>query len=434
MKPAALLISYSFPPYKSNSLRSFYINKELKKYFDKISIITTSNRKIKSTHIDDSHINSAKTLDYRTVRAIFAKNKYYKTEETKSKLNFRFYNLLNSFPLNLLFGEGGLIYIIHGAFIGLRVLKSTHEALLFSTFRPYSDHAIAYIVKLILPQKLYWVADFRDLHLDPALNETYFPKFQRWCNRKILAKADIVTTVSKGLAVHLKPFHNNVVVLRNGIGLPDNRFGAVKHMQSAEFFTITYTGSMFRDLRKPDLLLEALSELFAAGEINREKVKIKYAGKDSSTWIPLIDKYGIPDIFESLGSITHPEAVQLQSASHINLLLTYSTPELKGNATGKLYEYLSARQPILLLVNGCQDDELSEIFEETNAGLIAYCNLNQKQKVKDFILEKYQEWEKTGNVVPVIPLEALEKYRWENMLKDFLDNHVFNNKKIDSNH
>ncbi|MBK8563695.1 MAG: hypothetical protein IPN76_10220 [Saprospiraceae bacterium] len=241
-----------------------------------------------------------------------------------------------------------------------------------------------------------------------------------------MAKADVVTTVSKGLAEHLKAFHPNVVVLRNGIGELPITPAANADLPTAKHFTITYTGSMFRDLRKPDLLLEALSELIAAQKIAAEQVQIRYAGKDTATWIPLLEKYGlVPSIFLGLGNVTHQEAVQLQCSTHINLLLTYATPELKGNATGKLYEYLAAKQPVLLLVNGCKDEELEEIFEATNAGMIAYDSMNHKDLVKAFLLEKYKEWQMTGLVAPAIADADLDAFRWENMMAAFLEKHVF---------
>lgn len=342
-------------------------------------------------------------------------------ESNKSNLKFKIYNLLNSFPFNIIVGEGGLIYIMNGFFTALNNTPSDGPVFLISSFRPYADHIIGYLLKLFR-NNIFWVADFRDLHIDPRLNETYFPKIQKWFNRKILSKADIVTTVSKGLSQHLTPFHHNTVVLRNGIGIMAQLAEPKKAMTK---FTITYTGSMFRDLRKPDLLLEALSSLVVEQKIEATKIQLLYAGKDTSTWLPLLAKYNIGGLFKSLGSITHEEAMNLQASAHINLLLTYASPELKGNATGKLYEYLAAQRPILLLINGCEDEELEEIFEETGAGLVAYESLNHKELVKQFVLSKYNEWLETGKVCLSISSEKLETYRWDYMMKEFLDRYYF---------
>ncbi len=421
----ALVIAYTFPPANGTSWRCFHLYRTLLHHFDQVKVISTTNNSKSNSNIPEietnENIHRVATLDYRTIRLRKTAGQVAMKESNKSNLKFKIYNLLNSFPFNIIVGEGGLIYIMNGFFTALNNTPSDGPVFLISSFRPYADHIIGYLLKLFR-NNIFWVADFRDLHIDPRLNETYFPKIQKWFNRKILSKADIVTTVSKGLSQHLTPFHHNTVVLRNGIGIMAQLAEPKKAMTK---FTITYTGSMFRDLRKPDLLLEALSSLVVEQKIEATKIQLLYAGKDTSTWLPLLAKYNIGGLFKSLGSITHEEAMNLQASAHINLLLTYASPELKGNATGKLYEYLAAQRPILLLINGCEDEELEEIFEETGAGLVAYESLNHKELVKQFVLSKYNEWLETGKVCLSISSEKLETYRWDYMMKEFLDRYYF---------
>ncbi len=422
-----LVIAYWFPPASDQTWRSFHLYRAFQSHFDKVKVISTSNRKylpsqdFKGTACD---VIAAPTLDYRTFTYFRKKEKAHTPEQKKPAWAFSIYNLLNSFPMNLLLGEGGLLYIMTGYIKASQLVKKEKLAVVFSTYRPYSDHAVAFLLKCKYP-KLFWIADFRDLHLDPVLKETFFPRFQKWCTRKILAKADVVTTVSKGLAIHLRPFHPNVAVLRNGIGGLTYQSGLPTR---PTVFTITYTGSMFRDLRNPEMLLEALSLLFAEQKISREKIQVRYAGKDTTTWLHLVEKHGLKDIFHSHGNVSHEAALQLQTSTHVNLLLTYSSPALRGNATGKLYEYLAAKQPILLLVNGSQDEELEDIFHKTNAGLIAYNSLDGKELVSEFLEVKYNEWLQTGKVKPVIQETALNSYRWENMTKVFLKEYYPNHK------
>jgi hypothetical protein len=426
-KVDALIIAYWFPPASNQTWRSYHFFRALQNQFQNIKIISTSNRKYlpeKDYKDTNKFITTASTIDYRLFTYFIKKEIKHVDERFKPKWAFKIYNILNSFPFNLLAGEGGLIYIITGFLKGLKLLNKNDKSLIFSTFRPYSDHAIAFLLKLFRPN-CFWIADFRDLHLDPRLNETIFPILQAWVTRKILSKADVVTTVSQGLAIHLHPFHHQVAVLRNGIG---NHSSLVtvdpKHIPNDKF-TIAYTGSMFRELRKPELLLEAITELIEEQRIISSKLQIIYAGKDTATWQRYLKKYDILSNFNSLGTISHEATIRLQSIAHINLLLTYASPELKGNATGKLYEYLAARRPIILLVNGCKDEELEEIFEETGAGLVAYDSLNHKELVKEFVLKKYIEWLETGEVSPSISPEKLETFKWDYMMKHFLDRYYF---------
>ena len=424
---AVLLLSYWFPPFAITSKRSFFIFKELKKTTRNIKVISTSNLNVfiknKNTHTIPE-LETAFTIDHRSLRLWKNNEKFTTSEKKKNSFNFKLYHFINSFPFNILMGEGGLLYIFNSYILGKRFLKKNRNTLLVSSFRPYSDHVVAYLLKKKFPQSI-WVADFRDLHIDPVLKETFFPRFQKWCNKKILSRADVATTVSEGLAAHLRPLHPNVVVLRNGIGgLPY----AAGNIAAPNKFTICYTGSMFRDLRRPDMLLEALTELFLEKKIERQKTQIIYAGKDTATWESLIGKYYLKDIFQTYGSVPHVQSLQLQRSSHINLLLTYSSPELRGNVTGKLYEYLASGRPILLLVNGDRDEELEKIFTETNAGLVACEKSKDTDTVKNFVLEKYNEWTSTGKVISTINNSAVEKYKWPNMMQDFLEKHILEKK------
>jgi hypothetical protein len=430
----ALIIAYWFPPMSVHTWRSWYVFQELKKIFSEVSILTTSHRKHLSKlgiQDTDQRIIEIPTLDYRRLYFFRKKSTAHVAEKKKTWLNFWLYYLLNSFQFNLLVGEGGVVYQFIGWRAALKLVQNGEVSFIFSSFRPYADHCIAWLVKRSHPE-IFWVADFRDLHLNPVLKETFFPPFQKWCTRKILAKADVVTTVSKGLAAHLKLFHPNVVLLRNGIGElanMSNLLPATHHQSSTTKFTITYTGSMSRWLCSPILLLEVLAEMVLSKELDPDKFEILYAGKDQLSWDSFIQKTSPPIPFRTLGLFAHEKAIQLQQNAHINLLLTYSSHEISGILTGKLYEYLAARRPILLMVDGVKDDELEEIFLETNAGLIVYNQIEMKRKVRDFILELYEEWLATGEVSHRINPQSLEKYRWENMMPTFLEDHFFAKKR-----
>ncbi len=254
---SALIISYTFPPANGTSWRCFHLYRTLLDHFEKVDVISTTNNWNKKSTIpalaNSENIHRVTTLDYRTIRLRKSDGQVAMNESNKSNFKFKIYNILNSFPFNIIVGEGGLVYILAGFRRALKIISSSEPTFIISSFRPYADHIIGYLIKTFKPN-VFWVADFRDLHLDPRLKETFFPNIQLWFNRKILSKADVVTTVSNGLAQHLAPFHQRVVVLRNGIGdftkLPLSKNQMTK-------FTVAYTGSMFRDLRKPDLLLEA---------------------------------------------------------------------------------------------------------------------------------------------------------------------------------
>ena len=193
-----LFVHYYFPPIHSiGAKRNFQIYNQWRKSGAKCWVLTTTN---KNTFPHDHSFQTSnyetfpiKTFDYRTILALKGK-KGHLTENQKSGIIPRLFIKLNlSFPFNLIWGEGGIIYIINGYFKGSKLIKQNGISIICSSFMPYSDHFIAFLLKLRYPN-LRWVADFRDLHLDPIYKYYIWEGFQVWCNRMILKKADFWKT------------------------------------------------------------------------------------------------------------------------------------------------------------------------------------------------------------------------------------------------
>jgi hypothetical protein len=420
-----LLLSYYYPPIHSIATRrNFYISQNFQKYFSKVVVFTTQNSKFLAKNPQNTEgvvISSIFTFDYRTLAHWLSGKEQRKSthfsEQTKQNPIVHFFavRLLNSFPFNLLFHEGGIIYTFICFFKAVRLIKKEKITHVYSSFRPYSDHFTAYLLKIFFP-KLYWIADFRDLHIEPQYRHIVFEPFQHWCNKQILKKANIVTTVSEGLANHLKRYKSDVYILRNGVTFENLTF----EKKSFQKFTIAYTGSMFGDERNPSLFLEVIKSLKSEKILRGSNFEILYAGKDTGTWLNWIKRYGLEDLFESKGMIAPKEALDIQRNCHLNLLLTSATPESTGQLTGKFYEYLAAKNPIIVLIDGTQDLEFESIIHNLNAGCVVYNN-QSFDELYTFILEKLKEWQNTGDVKPTIDTEKLKALSWENQVQKFVE-------------
>ena len=422
-KKGLLMIAYYFPPIKSmGSIRNYNIAKQFKKYFSSVHVAVSKNKHLlpqDALPCSDFNIIELPTLDYRTLSNLKKNKQVHYSEETKSGfLGATAVKALNSFPFNLIIGEGGIIYSMAGFFKCMRLIKKYNITHIYSSFRPYSDHFTAYLLKSYFP-KLIWIADFRDIHIDPLKDNVYLESYQHWCNKWILSKANAVCTVSKGTKVHIAKYVKDVYVLPNGI---HDLLKPSAQGKTFEKFTISYTGSMYGRKRNPELLLKVLEKLIKTGTIDANKIEIIHAGKDAGIWKEWIKSYGLEKIFNNKDLIPMAEAVDIQHNSHINLLLSFAIPEVTGGLTGKLYEYFAAKRPIVLIINGSQDEEFEEIFEELNAGIVTY-HQNPKDEflLEQFVLSHYKQWLQTGEVKASIREEILEKYEWDNMIPKFMD-------------
>lgn len=421
MTKSILFICYYYPPIKSiGVLRNYYLSNELKSYFSEIHVITTTNLNLMARENLPLYVDSivtSLTIDYRTVSNLGIGNKSHFSEEKKKGIVRKLLNVNNSFPFNLFFGEGGLVYMLSSFFKAIKYINSRNITHIYTSFMPAADHVVAYSLTLIFPRKIKWIADFRDLHIDPIYNHVIWKGLQHWFWKKMLKRAHIVTTVSKGLAKHLRYYHSDVFVMRNGIGkLPLQ----IKETGALKKFSIVYTGSMVKTERDPTLLLLALRELLHYGTFSYKEIQVIYAGKDSKLWQSLISQFQLDSIFSDRGLVSLNESRRLQHSAHINLLLTSAHPELTGVLTGKLYEYIEARRPVLCIVNGTHDSELEEIFATTRAGLVTYNYLEELEKIKCFIEKKYQEWASKGDVNCEMSSESLAPFKWENIAQSLI--------------
>ena len=419
-KKGLLMIAYWFPPMKTVSLRSYFVYSVLKKQLRTVKVLTTDNSSRLAQEempLDKADLYGLKTYDYRRfLQSKQQRNNSFTVEEKAKPWKQVIVKLLNSFPFNLIVGEGGLRYIWDGYHTGKQLLLTGDFDYIFSSYRPYADHAIGYLLKRKFP-KLIWIADCRDVHVEPNVSTVYGVSFQHYCNKKILQHADVVTTVSEGLAVQVRRYNPKIYVLRNGfVQLPNQ----LLDLQPTNKFQIIYTGSLFFQKRNPLLLLKAIQLLIQDNKITASEMVIKYAGQDGGLWKKWLLQTNTTSLFEDLGMISRKAALRLQYNAQVNLLLTYNSNKGGGNLTGKFYEYLFAKSPVLVVINGNFDPEFENISQNLNGVEVAYSDRNEIEKAADFIYMYYCRWKATSIAEKVINEADLEPFQWSNMMETFL--------------
>jgi hypothetical protein len=410
------MIAYLFPPVQAvSTLRWYHLYLESRRYFSHIAVLTSKHWQ--RMHQDPQLVLPIQpylipTYDLRRITLLRQNRPYLSSNIKKQAFLSRFLHLLDAFPFNLLVSDGGLVYIFLAYRKSVRLVKTQKTTHVLSSFRPYSDHVVAWLLKRRFPQ-LFWVADFRDLHLDPSRKALWQPKLQRWFNHQILKKANLVTTVSEGLAQHIFPFHPRVYVLRNGI----DPIGLVQkeRLLPNEKFTIAYTGSLYPGYQQPVFLFQTLNALVQKGKLSSSDFQLIYAGKDSAIWQEALKKSRLNCPSLDLGMCSLQDARAIQQHSDLNVLFSWSTPNLYGILTGKLYDYLAARKPIVALVNGSHDPELEQIIDETQSGKVFY--KDQETALAAHILGLYQLWGKNAGLTPLMPAESLQSFSWPALME-----------------
>jgi hypothetical protein len=303
----------------------------------------------------------------------------------------------HAYPFLYLTDEGGPSYRKAAYDQAVQLIETKGITHLVSSYRPWVDHLIAAKLKDRFPH-LVWLADFRDLPVDPVRRDVWWPGLQRAFSRRIVRKADQVIAVSEGQAEQLKSLGRPVLIVYGGM----ERLPELTSPLTDEF-VISYTGSIYPELQSLDPLGEALKSLLLNKELcyvevpNAEKIppkiKVQYAGKDALVFQQWAEKYGLLSICEIRDVITQREAQEQQANAAVNLLLSWSASDYYGVLTAKLYDYLAAGRPILALVNGPEDPELTRVIEGSGAGRCAHTAPDQAAIIENWLAELYLDWQ-----------------------------------------
>jgi glycosyltransferase involved in cell wall biosynthesis len=279
---------------------------------------------------------------------------------------------------------------------------------LISSSPPEITHLIA--TEVSREFNIPWIADFRDLWTG---NHYYsYDWLRKFFDKKLelvtLANASAMVSVSEPLCRTQGSIHKQalIVPITNGFD-PDE----IKASVLDDKFSITYTGKLYQGKRDPELLFKVICDLSQEGVI-QDDVLIKFFGH-KMYWVEgLINKYGLSNKAIQYGSVGRKTALEAQRSSQILLSLNWDNPKDAGVYTGKIFEYLAAKRPILAL--GGPQGVVSELLDETNAGV----HLRTEAELRKALTSWYKAFRDTG-VVAYQGNEKIHDYSHEKMAQKY---------------
>ncbi|MDC7993671.1 glycosyltransferase family 4 protein [Altibacter sp. HG106] len=234
-----------------------------------------------------------------------------------------------------------------------------------TTGPPHSLHLIGMQLKAAFDVP--WLADFRDpwttihYHKSLRLTKASEAKHKR-LEAKVLNTATAITVTSEVTkkefqALTDRPIH----VITNGFEIQptDSTY------ERDERFSLVHIGSLLTE-RNPSVLWKVLRALQEADPVFKEQLEIKLVGHYSAEVLEDLEHFGLSQNTTLVGYVPHEEAVALQRQAQVLLLVEMNREETRAIIPGKLFEYLSARRPILAL--GPKGTDVEQIIQRTKAG------------------------------------------------------------------
>lgn len=291
-------------------------------------------------------------------------------------------------------------------------LKDNRVDFVITTGPPHSVHLIGLALKRDLGLK--WVADFRD----PWTSIDYFQNLPLTsASRKkhirqegeVVSTADRVVVVGEQMKREFLTYNDAVHVIANGY---DTIEGQEPVDLDAEF-TLTYAGLMNAD-RNPEHLWKVLGELASEDEQFANQLKIRIVGSCSTEVLNSIEAQGLNQNLDYLGYQDHEQVSKYQRSAQVLLLTVNRVPSAGGIVTGKIYEYMQARRPVMAI--GPVDGDLAGILEETQCGVIA--DFSDEDGMKKVIIRFYQRFKRRDLNVNS---RGIEKYHRRNLTGELFE-------------
>ncbi len=274
--------------------------------------------------------------------------------------------------------------------LAVRLMKASSPDAIWTTSYPHSAHLVGLRLKRRFPA-IPWIADFRD---GWTQNDDFFlPLSARLrrrgaCLERLVAReADAIAAASEPIAAHFRDLlsaelgeaeaRRRVRAIPNGFDAEDL---AAAEPRPWPGFCLVYAGTLFGD-RTAEPLLAAAAAIRQSGEMARD-LHLGFVGAFDESLFAAARRHGVAERLIAPGPMSHRQALGAQQSAGALAAIVPRTPNAAIMATQKIYEYLAAGPPVLLLAPDCPAKKLVEsagggmVFdpaepERAAAGLIA---------------------------------------------------------------
>ncbi len=343
----ALFVAFHYPPEASSSgvLRTLKYTRYLADYGWRVTIIAPEEG---AYGIVDAKLMEQIPAAVRVIRTRFLNTK-------------RHFSIRGVYPALLAIPDTWIGWLPWAVAAGRALFRSDPYDLIYST----SPHATTHLIALRLAafSRKPWVTDFRDpWYEDPPEPGAPTGRVYRWASRalerKVIRTCDRVvasTTQLRDLLRERYPGESRekIVAILNGYDEADFASIPVGAPADHNRLVMLHAGSINLDFRDPRPLFAALRKAADDGDVNLEKICVRFIGggrfAESDKIRQSVKDFRLGGAVEFLPRVPYDQSLLELSRANL-LLLLQASPDTASLVPAKLYEYLRTFRPVLALV------------------------------------------------------------------------------------
>lgn len=297
---------------------------------------------------------------------------------------------------NFLFPDRESLWLESALENGEKIIKNEKINLIFSSSAPITNHLIAMGLKQKLNLK--WVADFRDeWTTNPHLKiKTKNLIKAKQIEKEIIDQADAVTTVSEPIADYFKSLTKKtekVSVITNGFDPEDFK---IQNKTKNSNMVFRHLGTLYGSAKKT-----AIEEVVSGLDLPDARFELSLEKR-----------------------ISHTKAVEKMQTADV-LVLILGPEKRPGVYSGKLFEYLAARKPILALAP--TGSAAAELIKELKVGAVV--DPLDKTAIKNEIINFYEKWQKNELNISRVNIDRFDREKLTEKLAEIFTNLTKNDVK-----
>jgi glycosyltransferase involved in cell wall biosynthesis len=375
-----LIIAYHYPPLGSGGVfRTLKFTKYLPKFGYQPYVLTVKNPMYG-------------TKDLTLIKEIPPEAKVCKTFSLEHRI-LKAPRLLNINLKWFYMPDENIGWLPTAVLAGARFIKKENISVIYATSPAYTSLLIGCLLKKKTKKPL--VVDFRDPWTDNAFIK-YPTKVHEVIERKmektVLTQADYVTAATETIKNRLIRRHpylkSKVATITNGFDADD--FKDLKIYNKSDRFRITFAGSIYGLLTARPFLL-AMKKLIEENTEAKEKMEALFVGNYGKETQFLVKELELKKNVKLKDYVSHEECLEIiVNSQALLLLITTKSSEGEGILTGKIFEYLASRKPIIAIVppNG----EAAELIKSLGAGVVV--SPWNVPLIKKMLTTLYEQWTK----------------------------------------
>ncbi|PIQ35059.1 MAG: hypothetical protein COW63_02380 [Bacteroidetes bacterium CG18_big_fil_WC_8_21_14_2_50_41_14] len=271
-----------------------------------------------------------------------------------------------------------------------KLIKEFGITTVITSSPPHSTQLIG--LKLKRKLGIHWIADLRDPWTDIYYyNKMFHSPMAKRIDRKkeleVLQNADNIVVVSnsiKELFASKVALNGNdkISVVANGFDMDDF---PDRYPNTNSKFTIVYTGTLAENYHIEGFLNAMMSLVENYGT---SKFALQFIGRVTEKYRQFIESSVLNSICNFVGHVDHKTSVGFLQKADALFLAIPDVPQNEGILTGKLFEYLAARRPIVAV--GPVDGDASAIIRECEAGKMF--EYTDEKLIVNYLTIMYLKW------------------------------------------